>query len=113
VDNTTGCADSNPTCNAAQLVISNTINQVEPQLVNPVAGDYRPAADGTVFSVTTYAVPDFAWATFTPEVPIGVLTNTITTDYAGCARSGSNPPGAFVNIDATLTWHVYLALVRD
>ena len=77
VDETTGCAPSNPTCNATQLVISNTINTVEPQLVNPAGGDYRPVLNGNVFSVTTYAVPDFAWAIFTPTVPSGMLTNTV------------------------------------
>lgn len=111
VDNGTGCADANSTCNAAQLVISNTINLSEPQLVNPVGGDYRPLAGGNVFSVTTYALPDFGWDTFSPSVPIGTLTNTVTTDYAGHARSAFSPPGAFVDGGAALDQRVFLAML--
>jgi hypothetical protein len=111
VDNTTGCADSNLTCNAAQLVISNTLNTVEPQLVNPAGGDYRPLAGGNLFSATTYALPDFGWDTFSPSVPIGTLTNTVTTDYAGHSRSAFSPPGAFVDGGAALDQQIFLAML--
>ncbi len=56
-----GCQPSNPTCNEAQLRSDNAINTLEPQLVNPAGGNFRPTPNGNVFSVTTYPIPDFLW----------------------------------------------------
>ncbi len=102
IDESSGCQDSNPTCNAAQLTARNTINRVEPQMVNPAGGNYRPAPGGNVFSVTTYAIPDFVWsdAPSSPGVPVGTLSNAVPRDRAGHARPNPGPPGAYVGLGA-------------
>lgn len=97
VDEGTGCAPANPTCNASQLVAQNTINTLEPQLVDPAGGDYHPAAGGNVFSALTFPLPAFPWDTFTPSVPTGVLSNTVAVDYDGGLRPENSPPGAFAS----------------
>ncbi len=116
VDDTTGCPSSNPTCNAAQLVLSNTINSIEPQLVNPLAGNpsdgnYRPVAGSNLFSVTTYALPDFAWDTFTPAVPTGALSNIVEYDRDGNLRTGPGLPGAYTSSAPPSARLVYLPIV--
>lgn len=37
----TGCQPSNPTCNLLQLLAQNAINTVQPQLIDPEAGNFR------------------------------------------------------------------------
>lgn len=37
----TGCRNTNPTCNKAQVTRDNAINTIKPVLVDPEAGDYR------------------------------------------------------------------------
>ncbi|MCK6578917.1 MAG: right-handed parallel beta-helix repeat-containing protein [Anaerolineae bacterium] len=51
-----GCPPDNPACSAAQLRADNAINTVEPRLVDPEGGDYRPAPG---WRFTTYAIPEF------------------------------------------------------
>jgi hypothetical protein len=108
VDDTTGCSSANPTCNTTQLVMSNTINSIQPQLT----GSYRPMSGSNIYSATTYTIPNFTWsdAPTTPVVPIGTLTNTVLYDRAGDARPASGPPGAYVNASAPLTNFLYLPL---
>jgi hypothetical protein len=77
------------------LVTQNTINSVQPQLVKAGSGNYHPVAGGNVFSVTTYAVPDFGWQTFAPVVPQGTLANGVSRDRDGVYRTQSGPPGAY------------------
>jgi hypothetical protein len=112
VDDTTGCATSNPTCNPAQLVLSNTINLIEPQLVNPSAGNYHPISGSNIFSATTYAVPDFTWETFVPTVPTGTLTNTVSYDRDGNLRSNTALPGAYTTSGLSLGHKLYLPLIQ-
>lgn len=97
-----GCQPSNPTCNATQLLADNAINTVEPQLVDPAQGDYRPAQNSNLAGVTTYALPPFpSWDSFTPNVPAGELTNNVPVDYNGVARTTPGLPGAYLAVDAT------------
>jgi len=93
----TGCGPGNPTCNDSQLVSDNTINTVEPQLVDPENGDYRAVVGGNVFQQTTYAVPSFDGGdrASPPTAPVGNLDNSVPADYLDVTRSGSGPPGAF------------------
>lgn len=91
------CQPSNPTCNATQLAADNAINTLEPQLVNPAQGDFRPTANSNLAGVTTYALPAFpAWDTFTPSVPAGDLSNSVPLDRNGVARTAPGLPGAYV-----------------
>ncbi len=93
-----GCQPANPTCNAAQLVADNAINTVQPQLVNPSGGDFRPVLGGNVAGVTTYALPDFpAWASLTPSVPADSLVNAAPVDRDGLPRSAPGLPGAYAD----------------
>jgi hypothetical protein len=89
-----GC-QSGSTCAEAQVIAENTFNQVEPQLVDPLHGDFRPLAGGNLFAVTTFSIPSFTWDTFTPAVPSGNLSNAVNSDRAGNVRSGTSPPGAY------------------
>ncbi len=97
-DSSNGCQPANPTCNATQLAGRNAINRIEPQLVNPAAGDFRPAPGGNLFSATTYAIPDFTWsdAPTQPPAPAGNLSNSVPRDRNGASRSSTTPPGAYV-----------------
>jgi hypothetical protein len=111
VDNDTGCADSNPTCNTAQLLADNTINLFEPQLVNPSGGDYHPVAGGNVFDVASHPLPNFTWDSFSPVVPSGNLSNVVPLDYNGMARPAGGPPGACVNAASSPLSLIYLPLL--
>ena len=92
-----GCQAANPTCNAAQLLAENTINTIEPQLVDPANGDFHPAPGGSVFGVTTYDLPDFGWddAPTPPTVPPGNLENHVPLDRDGIQRPPPGLPGAY------------------
>lgn len=101
----TGCQPGNSTCNAAQLMADNAINTIEPQIIDPANGNFRPVAGGNVFSLPTYIIPNFAWndAPATPPVPAGNLNNSITSDMDGNQRNASNPPGAYAGPDNNCT----------
>ncbi len=96
-DPSQGCQDANPTCNAAQLLAENTINTVQPQLIDPANGDFHPTPGGSVFSVTTYAIPDFGWddAPATPAVPPGDSNNRVPLDRDGQPRPWPGLPGTY------------------
>ena len=98
-----GCRPSNTTCNTTQLNSDNTINSVEPQLVNPSTGDYRPVPNGNLFSVATCAIPDFTWADVpaSPPVPAGDVSNAVTRDRDGNPRTSSPPPGAYAGTSSS------------
>ena len=84
---------------AASLVRSeNAINTLEPELIDPKNGNFRPAAGGNVFGVTTYPIPAFAGGVRAqpPLAPEGNLNNDVVRDYDGNTRSSSSPPGAFI-----------------
>ena len=95
-----GAAPGNPTCNDAQLRADNTINTVQPQLVDPENGNFRPVAGGNVFAQMTYAVPAFPGGDrpSPPTVPTGNLDNRVPVDYLDVLRSGSGPAGAFAGL---------------
>ncbi|MGH9838013.1 MAG: right-handed parallel beta-helix repeat-containing protein [Blastocatellia bacterium] len=92
-----GCQPSNPTCNAAQLRADNAINTLEPQLIDPANGDFRPAPGGNLFQAKTYAIPNFDWsdAPQPPLAPAGNPENAVPRDRTGAPRDASSPPGAY------------------
>ena len=94
-----GCQPSNPTCNASQLRRENTINAIEPALIDPDHQNFRLARKHDVSAVLTYAIPDFSWtdAPARPSVPSGTLSNSVPVDRDGHKRSPSGPPGAYTD----------------
>jgi len=98
----TGCQPDNTACNLTQLTTENTVNAVEPQLVNPVGGDFRPAAKGNVFPAAVFAIPAFTWddAPSPPTVPAGTLSNSVSYDRDGISRTSASPPGAYFTSSA-------------
>ena len=94
----TGCQPSNTTCNETQLRAENAINTLEPQLVNPAAGDYRPRTASNITTVTAYLPGDFDWsdAPTTPAVPAGNPVNLVLRDRENRTRSGAGPAGAWL-----------------
>ncbi|MFO0795622.1 MAG: right-handed parallel beta-helix repeat-containing protein, partial [Candidatus Brocadiaceae bacterium] len=94
-----GCQSDNPTCNESQLRSENEINTLEPQLINPAIGDFRPRLGGNVFTATSYPVPKFNGGDRAqpPLAPEGNLQNTMNRDFAGNPRTVSDLPGAFVS----------------
>ena len=92
-----GCQDSNPTCNAAQLVAANEINSTEPLLRTPGSGDFRPTVGGHVVAAAAVAIADFGWsdAPSIPAVPAGSSSNSVPLNRAGDARVGWGHPGAY------------------
>ncbi len=113
IEGTLACANSNPTCNEAQLRADNAINTIEPQFANPTSGDFHPS--GTWSSgVATYAIPNFSWADIpanTPGVPVGQLSNVVSTDFEGISRVTINPPGAYYSSGEARQNQIYLPLV--
>ena len=93
----TGCQPSNPTCNEILLRAQNAINTVQPQLVDPIHGQFRPVSGGNVFTATTYPVPDFAGDDRQPHplAPLGTLSNALIRDARGQSRNALSPAGAF------------------
>ncbi len=100
---TPGCQPANPTCNATRLAADNLINTLEPQL----DASRRPVAGSNLFSVTTPAIPNFAWGSFSPSVPAGTVVNAVNYDRAGMPRPAGGPPGAY----AVPTRPTYLPLL--
>jgi hypothetical protein len=89
-----GCQSSNPTCNAAQLQADNTINAIEPKLVNPANRDFHLARDVDLAKAKSFAIPDFNWND-APPVGVGNLSNSIGNDCDKRSRRQANPPGAY------------------
>lgn len=100
-----GGQPSNPTCNPVQFRADNTVNSLEPQLIDPAGADFRPLAGGNVFSAATYAIPDFTGADrpAPPAEPQGNLLNSVERDYYGNPRLASSPPGAFAQANTNAT----------
>ncbi|NBO63269.1 MAG: right-handed parallel beta-helix repeat-containing protein [Acidobacteria bacterium] len=94
----TGCQPSNTTCNETQLRAENAINTLEPQLVNPAAGDYRPRLGSNITGVTSYQPGNFDWvdAPSTPTVPSGNPDNQVQRDFSERVRNGTGPAGAWL-----------------
>ena len=108
-----GCAADNSTCNPAQLLADNAINSTEPQLIDPVNGNFRPLAAGNLFDVTTFPIPAFpAWDSLTPAAPAGLLANAVPTDREGLARTMSGPPGAYTGGTPAAAFLIHLPKVR-
>ena len=96
-DGAGGCPASNATCNPAQLVAQNSINQAEPQLVNAAGGDYHLVGGGNVAGYAPVAIPDFSWGDLptSPLAPAGDSSNAVANTIEGQARAGSNRIGAY------------------
>lgn len=108
-----GCAPSNPTCNEEQLRRDNTINSVEPALIDPEHGIYYPQAGGNVLAAVTYPIPAFPGGDQpqTPPVPPGMLTNDVPVDFTGTSRGSARVPGAFASPPPP-QHDIFLPLVR-
>ncbi len=100
-----GCRDSNSSCNLAQLLADNTINQFEPALRDPEAGDFRPVAEGNLFGAAAISIPAFAGGDreASPLAPEGNLTNTVERDFSGTVRDALDPVGAYASSDSELS----------
>jgi hypothetical protein len=96
-----GCQPTNATCNETQLWAENAINLLQPQLVNPAAGDFHPAAGSNLFTLAPLTIPDFTWddAPTTPAIPAGNCDNQVTRDADGQSRAPVNLIGAYVTVD--------------
>lgn len=96
-DSDQGGQPSNPTCNATLLRSQNLINTLQPQLVNPSAGDFRPATGSNILTYPAWAIPDFSWADAPtrPAVPSGLLSNTVAFDRNGDLHTALTCPGAY------------------
>lgn len=97
---------------AAQLRADNAINTLQPQLIDPAHGDFRPLPGGNVLSAATYVVPDFSWsdAPARPTVPPGTLSNAVPDDRAGQTRVAFATPGAYTVAGAATGADVIMSL---
>ncbi|MBC8179925.1 right-handed parallel beta-helix repeat-containing protein [candidate division KSB1 bacterium] len=102
IDGESGCQPDNPNCNVAQIHGENIINSIEPQLVDPANGNFRPMASGNVYDVQSFIVPNFPGGDLPqpPLSPAGNLVNDISRDFDRANRPLSGPPGAFVHSTA-------------
>jgi hypothetical protein len=99
-----GCLDSNPTCNESQLIADNFINSIQPELVNPDVLDFRPLANGSLFSITPIELPSFQGTdrVSTPLAPLGNLNNQITYDRGSNLRTSLGTIGAYAFSDSAI-----------
>ncbi len=83
-----GCADTNPTCNVAQLERDNAINGTEPRFTNLAGNDFHPTGDALA-QAQTFAWPDFTWSDLPtrPLAPNGLTKLEIMTNKDGAART--------------------------
>jgi hypothetical protein len=81
----------------AAVRAQNAINQSQPQLADPAAGDFRPLSGGNVFAAAAFPIPDFSWgdAPARPAVPAGTLSNSVPVNRAGENRDQPGHPGAY------------------
>jgi hypothetical protein len=88
-----GCDGANPACNASQLMLDNSVNTVQPQLVDAPEGDFHPLPGGNLFGRTPVPIPSFTWsdAAAAPPVPPGDVLNAIPTNGDGRIRSAYVP----------------------
>lgn len=81
-----GCANTNPTCNRAQLLRDNTVGGTEPVFTALSANNFRLM---NVLSGPTHAtLPSFDWSMLParPKAPAGTTTITVGTNRAGEPR---------------------------
>jgi hypothetical protein len=93
-----GCLETNPTCSRTVVSASNRINTIEPQFVNPAAGNFKPRAAGSIYRVVSTPIPAFP-GTDRPKPPLapgGDLKNLVPDDFYRKKRSASSPPGAII-----------------
>ena len=64
---------------------------IQPQLIDPPNGNYRPVANGNLFGLPAVTIPPFTW---TETVPTGELINTVSRDADNIPRTRF-VPGAF------------------
>ncbi len=90
-----GCADTNATCNVAQLSRDNVIGGTEPRFTNLTGNDFHVTDTSVLNAVTTVGLPTFDWSALParPRAPAGETTITVSTNRAGEARVAR--PGAY------------------
>jgi hypothetical protein len=100
-ENASACGPDHPSCSTVKLLAENAINQFEPDLVAPSAGDARPRAGGLLASRPGSKLFDFTWvdAPTRPVVPAGDLRNEVLRDFDGRPRTIPSLPGAFLPRD--------------
>jgi len=99
-----GCQSSNASCNASQLMAENTINVLEPQLINPQSRgadrDFRPISGSSIFGNHAFSSPSFPGSDrpSAPLSPAGVLENNVRSDRGGELRDENAPvSGAYLS----------------
>ena len=99
-----GCTPSNPTCNLTQIQNDNQINVIEPQLISPSTGDYRPTQTSNLLTATAFTVPNFNGGDrpTTPQPAEGVLVNQVPRDFGGSNREQLLPQGAYYSYSSNL-----------
>jgi hypothetical protein len=94
-----GCAPSNPTCNAAQLRADNQIGGAPPKIVSdPSGGMPVLATGGNAAKARTAPLPKFpaAGRQLSPAAPDGELAPSVTRDLRGAPRGSDDCPGALL-----------------
>gem|GEM_PF-736543 len=110
-----GCQPGNPTCSLTQLQADNAFNTLQPQLVDPAHGNFRPVSGGNVFSARTFAIPDYAGGDLPkpPQAPQGNLVNTVAQDADGNGRNAPSTPGAYTTPGAPPSLAATVALAAS
>ncbi len=88
----------NSSLSPEQIVAENAINTIEPRLVDPDRGDYRPASAAVLAGVPRFNIPAFSWADapVRPPVPPGNNDTTVAADRSGKTRSAPPQAGALL-----------------
>ena len=85
------------TCTPELVAAGNWFNQLDPSLVNPDAGDFRPVPGSALVGLAV-PLPEFDWsgAPQRPAVPAGTLSNAVLRDQRGSSRTRTAVVGALL-----------------
>ena len=93
-----GCADDHPTCAAALVLASNTINVRQPSLRAPGRRNWRIASASRAFLPAAVAIPSFPDEQPSLAIPgPATRSNTVTRDRAGAVRRAGSDVGAYAS----------------
>ncbi|GEM_PF-474360 len=97
IEGTSHCQSDNTSCNAAQLTRDNRFNVVQPQLISPASGNFRPIAGNNPLGITAIPLPTLRWNDLPtrPQAPAGYTSISVLTNRDGVSRSATNNVGAY------------------
>lgn len=97
IEDTAHCQNDNATCNITQLRRDNRFNTLQPELINPAGGDFRPTSNSNIKTLNTIALPTLSWSDLParPIAPGGYTSLSLPLNREGVSRLTTNYLGAY------------------